>query len=168
MVTSIPVLAWIAAAEGRFERAARLLGVVHAERTAIGTELAGYGNFMSYHEECGAACRTALGATAFAGAFAEGAAMPQAEALAFALEEHPPGGAHPDVVTADATRAPDRRARRPGPEQQGDRGRARDRSADRRGAHRAHPEQAGFHSRTQIVAWVNERGETKGDTGPAE
>ncbi|SEH01466.1 Predicted ATPase [Nonomuraea solani] len=86
----VEVLAWIAASGGRHQRAARLLGVLETVWAAMGAPLSGYGHLAGYHEECVARTRKALGEAAFAAAVRRGAALPRAEALAYALQEDRP------------------------------------------------------------------------------
>jgi len=48
----VELLAWAAAAEGRAERAARLLGVVDRIWRTVGAPLFGYRHLLPYHDEC--------------------------------------------------------------------------------------------------------------------
>lgn len=84
---NLEVLAWIAATEGQYPRAARLLGVLATMWEAIGAPLSGYGHLVHYHDECEARTREALGPTAFLTAFKRGAAFSDDEALSYALNE---------------------------------------------------------------------------------
>ncbi|HEX4815522.1 MAG TPA: LuxR C-terminal-related transcriptional regulator [Nonomuraea sp.] len=86
---TIEALAWIAAAQGRHERAARLLGVVQTVWSCFDAPLSGYGHLAGYHEECREHTRRALGEQAFAAALRHGARLPYEEALAYALQEEP-------------------------------------------------------------------------------
>jgi tetratricopeptide (TPR) repeat protein len=88
---SLDALAVLAAAAGDRERAARLHGSAAALRTATGTPL--HGTDRAALEDALDGLRATLG-TAFAPPFAEGEAMPLADALAHACEP------------ADATRTP--------------------------------------------------------------
>lgn len=92
---NLEVLAWIAATEGQFPRAARLLGIVESAWKAIGARLSGYGHLVHYHDECVAQTREALGTKAYLTAFGRGASLSPDEGLAFALRERtaqtPPG-----------------------------------------------------------------------------
>ncbi|MDP4505141.1 ATP-binding protein [Nonomuraea turcica] len=90
---TIEVLAWIAATQGLFERAARLLGVLESVWSLVGAPLSGYGHLAGYHDECRARTRQALGEGAFAAAVRRGARLPYEEAVAYALAEDKPGGA---------------------------------------------------------------------------
>ncbi|WP_406732891.1 ATP-binding protein [Streptomyces sp. NBC_01794] len=92
---SLEVLAWIAATEEHYERAARLLGVLQTVWHAVGAPLSGYGHLVKYHDECESRTSRALGAAAFRAAVRKGSGLPYGEALGYALEEHlvvDPGG----------------------------------------------------------------------------
>ncbi|WP_327321965.1 LuxR C-terminal-related transcriptional regulator [Streptomyces sp. NBC_01210] len=85
---NLEVLAWIAATEEQYERAARLLGVLQTVWQAIGAPLSGYGHLVKYHDECESRTSQALGATAFRAAVRKGSRLSYGEALGYALEEH--------------------------------------------------------------------------------
>ncbi|GAB3958897.1 LuxR family transcriptional regulator [Actinoallomurus acanthiterrae] len=93
---NIEVLAWVAASEGRYPRAARLLGVLRVIWRRVDAPLSGYGHLARYHDECETCTRTAMGDRAFAAARDEGAALSFDEALAFALGERQPSVADSD------------------------------------------------------------------------
>ncbi len=83
----LEVPARVAASRDQAERAARLFGAATAFREAIGAPLkATYGDSHTRHV---AAVRAALGADAFATAWATGRAMTMAEAIAYACEALP-------------------------------------------------------------------------------
>jgi DNA-binding NarL/FixJ family response regulator len=90
---NMAALAWITAADGRYERAARLLGIFERfsqeprSRRAIGAQVAGYRHLRPYQEECVAEIRRALGETAFEATVREGTRLDVDHALAYALEE---------------------------------------------------------------------------------
>ncbi|WP_326820695.1 ATP-binding protein [Streptosporangium sp. NBC_01756] len=84
---NLEVLAWIAAAQNRYQRAAKLLGILDAVWRTIKAPLSGYGHLIGYHDECESRTRSALGEQAFDTAVRQGAAIPYPEALSFALEE---------------------------------------------------------------------------------
>ncbi|MFI7640399.1 ATP-binding protein [Nonomuraea sp. NPDC049400] len=84
---NVEVLAWIAASQGRHQRAARLLGILETMWSSSGAPLSGYGHLARYHEECQAVIRQALGEAAFEAAVRRGARIPLEEALAYALQE---------------------------------------------------------------------------------
>jgi predicted ATPase/class 3 adenylate cyclase len=81
-------LASSAAAQDDWTRAARLLGAADAQRRAIGAPL--YPTIRSDHEHTFAATKAALGDTAFATAFEEGAGMAVDEIIRDALGEDVP------------------------------------------------------------------------------
>jgi predicted ATPase/DNA-binding CsgD family transcriptional regulator len=84
---SMEVLAWIAATETRYPRAARLLGILEPVWDAVGAPLSGYGHLVRYHDECVSRTREALGEAAFDEAVTRGAALSPVEALEYALQE---------------------------------------------------------------------------------
>jgi predicted ATPase/DNA-binding NarL/FixJ family response regulator len=94
---ALALLAWIAAAEGRYERAARLLGTLEScsqeprSRRAIGAQVAGYRQLHVYHDQAKAAIRRALGDAAFEAVIRRSAKLDIDRALADAMEESPPG-----------------------------------------------------------------------------
>ncbi|MER5426785.1 ATP-binding protein [Streptosporangium roseum] len=88
---NLEVLAWIAAAEKQYQKAARLLGALETIWQAIGAPLSGFGHLAGYHDECVSRARRALGEPAFNAAVRRGARLPYGEALAYALEEGAPG-----------------------------------------------------------------------------
>ncbi|MER5318845.1 ATP-binding protein [Streptosporangium roseum] len=88
---NLEVLAWIAAAEKQYQKAARLLGALETIWQAIGAPLSGFGHLAGYHDECVSRTRRALGEPAFNAAVRRGARLPYGEALAYALEEGAPG-----------------------------------------------------------------------------
>jgi predicted ATPase/DNA-binding CsgD family transcriptional regulator len=87
---NIEVLAWIAASEGRYPRAARLLGVLRTIWRMVDAPLSGYGHLARYHDECETRTRAAMSEQAFAAALNKGATLPFETALAFALSERQP------------------------------------------------------------------------------
>ncbi|GAA3418766.1 ATP-binding protein [Streptosporangium vulgare] len=87
---NLEVLAWIAAAEGDHQRAARLLGVLETVWQTIGAPLSGFGHLTRYHEECEERTREALGKQSFDTVVRQGAKMRCDEAFAFALGEEAP------------------------------------------------------------------------------
>jgi predicted ATPase/DNA-binding CsgD family transcriptional regulator len=92
----IELLAWIAAADGRHQRAARLLGAVQTVWRAMGAALPGFGHLGGFHERCESVTRRALGDPAFRDAVRRGAALAHDAALGYALQ---------DRVSAEETRA---------------------------------------------------------------
>ncbi|SFO56411.1 non-specific serine/threonine protein kinase [Actinomadura madurae] len=98
---NLEVLAWVAAGERRFTRAARLLGIAQAVWEAVGAVLSGYGHLMRYHDACVDDTRRVLGPSAFRTEFDRGAALPGEDGLAYALQET----AAPDAPDRDAGRS---------------------------------------------------------------
>jgi predicted ATPase/DNA-binding CsgD family transcriptional regulator len=85
--------AWFAAGEQKYERAARMLGVVQTCWQAVGARLAEFRHMSRYHDECEAVTREALGERAFQAEFSRGAALTREEALEYALLERAPAAA---------------------------------------------------------------------------
>ncbi|MET7465048.1 AAA family ATPase [Nonomuraea sp. NPDC005501] len=82
----VEVLAWIAGAQGRHERAARMLGVANALWQAMGASPSRLWPHMRDHEHCVARAREALGARAYTAAFHSGERMGLDRAVAYAIE----------------------------------------------------------------------------------
>lgn len=104
---NIEALAWIAATDHDYQRAAILLGISAALRHSTGARLSGWGEHLAgYHDDTEHSAREALGDTDFRSAYEEGAALTLPEATAFALDEHPsiPAArtAHDGPAVADA------------------------------------------------------------------
>ncbi|MFL6056565.1 MAG: ATP-binding protein [Actinoallomurus sp.] len=97
MGVNLEVLAWIAAADERYPRAARLLGILRTTWQMIGAPLSGYGHLAGYHEECESRTRVAMGDRAFATACGEGSEMSIDRAIAYALGEHRPSATGADT-----------------------------------------------------------------------
>jgi predicted ATPase/DNA-binding CsgD family transcriptional regulator len=83
----LEVMAWAAAGQRQYQRAAVLLGGADALWTRIGIPLATLGHLTGYHETCEQQARADLGDTAFADAYARGRALAYDEAIAYALGE---------------------------------------------------------------------------------
>lgn len=84
---NLEVLAWIAATDKQYRRAAELFGILETIWHAIGAPLSGYGHLARYHDECEAETVKALGDAAFSAAFKRGARLSYGDALAYALQE---------------------------------------------------------------------------------
>jgi non-specific serine/threonine protein kinase len=84
------VLAWIAAADGKFNRGARLLGAAHAAWRSIGTSISGLHPLAASHHQCDVLLRDRLGERAFIDAFRSGGEGGLDEAVAYALDEGTP------------------------------------------------------------------------------
>jgi non-specific serine/threonine protein kinase len=85
----VEVLAWIAASEHQYERAAVLLGAATGLRQSTGTTLDSYQPMASHHRDCEQQTRQALGETAFQAAYHRGLDLPAEDALACALQQPP-------------------------------------------------------------------------------
>ncbi|WP_331755750.1 LuxR C-terminal-related transcriptional regulator [Streptomyces sp. NBC_01643] len=94
------VLAWVTAAEGRYERAARLLGGAQTMWRSIGTSLSGLAHLAHSHAECETLLRRELGDAAFLAAFDTAAEQTPDQIVAYALEEAADEG--PDSSLADS------------------------------------------------------------------
>jgi predicted ATPase/DNA-binding CsgD family transcriptional regulator len=91
----LEVLAWIAAADGRYERGARLLGAAQAAWRSIGASIPGMRFLAASHDRYEALLRDRLGTGPFAEALRAGGEAGLDEATAFALDE---------AATPDTTR----------------------------------------------------------------
>ncbi|MEV6568349.1 ATP-binding protein [Streptomyces kronopolitis] len=91
----LEVLGWCAAAAGRGERAATLLGAAGATWEVAGSALTGLGHLQAGHERCASALRAELGDTAFAAAVLAGQQLTLEQSVAHALEESPAPGPPP-------------------------------------------------------------------------
>ncbi|MDN3356620.1 LuxR C-terminal-related transcriptional regulator [Actinomadura sp. DC4] len=89
----LAVLVWIAATDGEYDRAARLLGILDTfsqrprARPAIGALVAGYRHLHGYHDRSAAETRHALGDTAFEAELRWSDRLDVGQALAYAMEE---------------------------------------------------------------------------------
>ena len=88
-VLTLEALAWVAATEGRNERAAVLLGAAGALWRLMAISMDAYGHLVSYQQECLRATRAALGEAAFDTAYDRGMAMSTEDAVAYALRTDP-------------------------------------------------------------------------------
>jgi predicted ATPase len=82
---TLEALAWVAATEGRNERAAVLLGAAGRLWRLMAISMDAYGHLVGYQQECLRATRAALGEVAFGTAFDRGMAMSTKDAVAYAL-----------------------------------------------------------------------------------
>jgi len=83
----VETLAWMAADRGAYLRAAVLLGYAQRLRESIMVPL--LSRQQARHEACEQSARSQLGDPGFAKAFEKGATMPDAEAIAYVLEQTP-------------------------------------------------------------------------------
>ncbi|GAA0325166.1 LuxR family transcriptional regulator [Actinoallomurus spadix] len=93
MGISLEVLAWIAAGEEDYARAAELLGVLGNLWEATGARMPGYEYLAVHHEECVARTRRGLGDEAFRAAVERGTRLSEDDALDQALLERRPSPA---------------------------------------------------------------------------
>jgi len=86
-------LAWVAAADRNFRRAARLLGAADRQWRSIGQTMYGSRQLLQAHERCAATTRESLGDATYRAQFRRGAALTPDNAIAYALREgESPGG----------------------------------------------------------------------------
>ncbi|MFF5209701.1 ATP-binding protein [Streptosporangium sp. NPDC000396] len=157
---NLEVLAWIAATEKQYQRAARLLGALETVWQATGASLSGFGHLAHYHDECEACTRQALGETSFTMAVRQGTRLSYDEALSLALEEGAPG----EGPTAGKARSAPLTRRETEIAQLVAQGMSNkeiaaalvisQRTAEGHVEHILN--KLGFNSRTQIAAWVSE------------
>ncbi|MFC5099402.1 hypothetical protein [Kibdelosporangium philippinense] len=83
---SIEILGWIAAAEGRYRRAARLLGAADNLWRSTGVRLTVLRYLAPSHDQCEQQSRQSLGDDTFTVAFREGTRLTTDDAIACALE----------------------------------------------------------------------------------
>jgi predicted ATPase/DNA-binding CsgD family transcriptional regulator len=100
----LAALAWVAAAHGRYERAALLLGALRNLAQVSGARLSGFAELAGFHEVCEAAARRHLGGAAFRTALGQGARLSYDRALDYALRDR---DAAPDLGGADAGEWPE-------------------------------------------------------------
>ncbi|WP_436760842.1 ATP-binding protein [Streptosporangium sp. V21-05] len=168
---NLEVLAWIAAADGDHQRAARLLGVLETVWQVIGAPLSGFGHLTRYHDECEERTREALGKQAFDTMVRQGAKMRCDEAFAFALEEKAPSGessgeaGEPSPLTRRETEIAKLIAQGLSNKEIAASLTIAQRTAE---GHVEHiMTKLGFHSRAQIAVWTGERiRNTDGDRTP--
>ncbi|MEU7852152.1 LuxR C-terminal-related transcriptional regulator [Nonomuraea sp. NPDC049141] len=101
---NLEVLAWIAATEKHYQRAARLLGILETVWRSIGAPLSGFGHLVRYHDECESRTRNALGDSAFDSAVRKGGRLSYDEALGYALQEDTPPDEKAQTEPARLTR----------------------------------------------------------------
>ncbi|GAA2669421.1 ATP-binding protein [Nonomuraea recticatena] len=168
---NLEVLAWIAATEKQYRRAAQLLGIVETVWQRIGAPLSGFGHLSHYHHECGQHTRQALGDSAFDLAFKRGARLTYDQALAYALGEDKRVEEQP-AETKGARLTP-RETEIAALVAQGlsNREIAASLVISQRTAE-GHIEhilsKLGYHSRAQIAVWVGEQARTADDGSPPD
>jgi predicted ATPase/DNA-binding CsgD family transcriptional regulator len=163
----IEVLAWSAAADGHYEKAARLLGACDTAWQLSGTSLSLASPDLAFHVQCEEQARRALGEERFAELFSEGARLSLDGAIDHALDEkghraRQDGTAGPDDLVAGTGLT---RREREVAELVAQGLSNKDiaaRLAIARRTTEAHIEhilaKLGFSSRAEVAAWVAERG----------
>jgi len=86
---AVETLAWIAATEGRDQRAAVLFGASDRMWQAMHVSLASVAYVQDFHDEMAALVRSRLGPETFAAALRRGSELSAADAIAMALERQP-------------------------------------------------------------------------------
>lgn len=152
----IEPMAWIAAAQHDWRRAAVMLGAAAMYWQKIGDRLAGLPRLMHFHEGAVKGSQKALGRTAFEKEFHRGFVMTEVEAVAYALDERL---SHPGASSFDAPRLTPREQQVAELVAQGLTNRSiADRLFISPRTAQGHVEHVltklGFNSRTQIAAWV--------------
>jgi non-specific serine/threonine protein kinase len=84
ITATLEVLAWVAAADGDYGRAARLLGAADQQAWVSGGNPFYGVEFGTSHDQCEAAARAALGDARFGAEFSAGADLSLEEAIAYA------------------------------------------------------------------------------------
>ncbi len=164
---NMEVLAWIAATDGDYERATRLLGIAGRTWEAIGAPMSGYGYLVQYHDACVSATRAALGEGRYRAGFEAGAALSHGEGLAYALGEQAPAAA--SRGTSPLTRREREIARLVAQGLSNKEIAAKlvisQRTAEGHVEHIL--DKLGFNSRARIAAWVSEQGPATLRDGPS-
>ena len=83
----VEALAWIAASQQQYERAAVLLGAAAGLWRSMGTTLDSHQHLVGYQRDCERQARQALGETAFQAAYHRGLDLPAEDAVAYALQQ---------------------------------------------------------------------------------
>jgi predicted ATPase/DNA-binding NarL/FixJ family response regulator len=85
----VEALAWIAASQRQYERAAVLLGAAAGLWQSMGTTLDGHQPLAGHQRDCERQARQALGEAAFYAAYHRGLDLAAADVLAYALQQPP-------------------------------------------------------------------------------
>lgn len=94
------VLAWIAAADGRYRRAAVLMGAVQTRAESVGSPTVLVPNVLVHHEEAEKRTRDALPDAVFEAAFRQGRSLSAEETFAYVLGEQQAQAVQtPDMVS---------------------------------------------------------------------
>ncbi|MEV4162064.1 ATP-binding protein [Nonomuraea dietziae] len=168
---NLEVLAWIAATEKQYRRAAQLLGVVETVWQRIGAPLSGFGHLSHYHHECVQHTRHALGDSAFDLAFKRGARLTYDQALAYALGEDKHVDEQPFETKGPQLTPRETEIAALVAQGMSNREIAASLVISQRTAE-GHIEhilsKLGYHSRAQIAVWVGEQARTADDGSPPD
>ena len=85
----VEALAWIAASQRQYERAAVLLGAAVGLWRCMGTTIDSHQHLAGCHRDCERQARQALGEAAFQAAYQRGLELPAADVVAHALQQPP-------------------------------------------------------------------------------
>jgi non-specific serine/threonine protein kinase len=96
----VEALAWIAASQRQYERAAVLLGAATGLWRSMGTTLDSHQHLVGYHRDCQRQAQQALGEAAFQAAYHRGLDLPAADVVAYALQQPPAKPRAPAVSEA--------------------------------------------------------------------
>ena len=96
----LDALAWIAASQHQYERAAVLLGAATGLWRFMGTTRDGFQPLAERQRDCERQARQALGEAAFQAAYGRGLELPARDAVAYALQQSPPPSQPPTPATS--------------------------------------------------------------------
>ncbi|WP_315987478.1 ATP-binding protein [Actinomadura sp. HBU206391] len=99
----IESLAWLAAADGRHQRSARLLGAAHTIWRSLGSSMPDIPPFADFHAPCERRLRGMLGDEAFTTALEQGADLTLDQAITYALNEKTAVSARPEQAPRTPT-----------------------------------------------------------------
>jgi ATP/maltotriose-dependent transcriptional regulator MalT len=164
---SVEVLAWAAAADGRADRAARLLGALDKIWRTVGAPLFGLRHLVAYRDQCVARSRSMLGDGAFEAAAAQGARLPLDAVVAYALDEPAatphPAGDRPAALTRREREVAELVARGLSNKEIASTLVIAQRTAETHVEHVL--TKLGFTSRAQIASWITARKAESGEAG---
>lgn len=169
IVLAVELLAWTAAAEGRPERAAVLLGATEAQWSAVGYPLFGSRHFLQPHTSCVADTRAVLGEAAYTAAHGRGRDLTTEAAIDLALDLRPPArsrpvkAGEPDALTRRERQVAELVAEGLSNKEIAERLVIAVRTAE--GHVERILQKLGFSSRARIAAWVAQRRNRDGGSG---
>jgi predicted ATPase/DNA-binding CsgD family transcriptional regulator len=105
-VSSVELLAWVAAAGHDYVRAARLLGAADHQWIAVGGSPFAAGPWLTAHDECVVRTQQALGEAAFDAEFRRGRDLTLDAVIAYALGEGQTGAVQPPARIQDVRLTP--------------------------------------------------------------